>query len=160
MDAIARWYVRTALIWMVLGFALGGLLLLDAQLPGDWRRWFQPTHGHILFVGWFFSFAVGIAYWLLPRRRSPTQPLGYNERMAFIGWGGLHGGLALRVIGEPLQRADHDGSLVVALLIAASIAQFGAACIVAAHLWQRVMPRPTRAAAQAMAEPKRTGTDA
>ncbi len=145
MDPIARWYVRTALLWMVSGFVLGSLLLLDAQLPGSWRRWGQPTHGHMLFVGWFFSFAVGVAYWLLPRQRTPRHPGGYDPRLAFIGWGSLNAGLVLRVICEPLQRSGYDGPLVITGLALASVGHLVAAVIVATQLWRRIIPKPQRA---------------
>ena len=56
----------------MLGFVIGGLMLVDRAIPGDWRAWMSPSHGHMLFVGWFLQFALGIAYWLLPRKRQPT----------------------------------------------------------------------------------------
>jgi hypothetical protein len=53
MDPVSVRMVRAALGWLMLGVLLGALLLVDRQAPGSWRRWFSPTHGHILVVGWF-----------------------------------------------------------------------------------------------------------
>src|ERR687898_1455118 len=104
MDPVSVRLVRASLLWLVAGFTLGALMLSDALVPGDWRLWFAPTHGHILFVGWFLQFAVGVAYWLLPRRRSTERPLGYGERSALLAVGALNLGLVLRIVAEPAER--------------------------------------------------------
>jgi len=77
MDRLSSLAIRLSLVWLLLGVAVGGLMLTDRAAPGTWRLWAAPTHGHVLFVGWFLQFAIGVAYWLLPRRRSATRPLGY-----------------------------------------------------------------------------------
>ena len=82
MDRLTTVMVGAGLLWLLLGMVLGGAMLLARLVPADWVAWFAPTHGHILFVGWFLQFALGVAFWLLPRRRTPRHPLGYNERAA------------------------------------------------------------------------------
>lgn len=141
MDPVSVRMARTALLWLVVGVALGGLMLADALVPGAWRRWFSPTHGHILFVGWFLQFAVGIAYWLLPRRRAPERPLGYNERTAQAGYLLLNGGLLLRIVAEPLQRTGSDAALLDWVLLASAMLQLAAVALVALQLWRRIIPR-------------------
>lgn len=144
MDPISVRMVRAALIWLAIGFVFGGLMLADSSLPGDWRAWFAPTHGHVLFVGWFLQFAVGIAYWLLPRKRTDDSPLGYNERAAFLSFVILNTGLILRVIAEPGPRVGYLTSIVDEVLIASALAHIGAIGIVVVQLWRRVIPRPVR----------------
>jgi hypothetical protein len=100
--------LRLALGWLLLGFVIGAAMLVDRELPGQWRRWLSPGHGHMLFVGWFLQFAVGVAYWLLPRKRSPEQPIGYAERPAYLAVIALNTGLILRVGGEARERAGHS----------------------------------------------------
>src|SRR6478672_2288717 len=108
--------VRLALLWMLAGFLIGGAMLVDRDLPGQWRLWMAPTHGHMLFVGWFLQFALGIAYWLLPRKRSPERPQGYDLRVAQFAVVALNAGLLCRVLAEPLQRTGHDSAVDQALL--------------------------------------------
>jgi hypothetical protein len=60
--------LRAALTWLLVGVVIGAAMLTDRALPGQWRLWMAPSHAHMLFVGWFLQFAVGVAYWLLPRR--------------------------------------------------------------------------------------------
>ncbi|TVR71830.1 MAG: hypothetical protein EA415_10740 [Sphaerobacteraceae bacterium] len=136
--------VRAALIWLAIGFTFGGLMLADASVPGNWRAWFAPTHGHVLFVGWFLQFAVGVAYWLLPRKRTDIAPLGYNERTAFLSFIFLNIGLVIRVVAEPAPRIGYMSSGIDEMLIVSAIAHVGAIGIVVVQLWGRVTPRPVR----------------
>ena len=69
-------------------------MLVHRDLPGQWRLWFSPVHVHLLFVGWFFQFTNGVAYWLLPRRRTPARKTGYREDFAFLAIALLNLGLA------------------------------------------------------------------
>ncbi|MEZ4505146.1 MAG: hypothetical protein R2848_04575 [Thermomicrobiales bacterium] len=109
MDPLSSVMVRLSLLWLLGGFILGGLMLVDREIPGNWRLWVQPTHGHMLFVGWFLQFALGIAYWLLPRKRSPERPVGYNLRLAQVAVAALNIGLLCRVIAEPIERSGQAG---------------------------------------------------
>jgi hypothetical protein len=130
--------VRASLVWMLSGFIIGGLMMVDRVVPGNWRGWLQPTHGHMLFVGWFVQFAIGIAYWLLPRKRRPEMPVGYRENPAFIGCAFLNAGLLLRVIGEPMERTGNGGDLSMTILAVSAILQVGAIIIFISQLWPRI----------------------
>jgi len=130
--------VKASLVWMLSGFLFGGLMMVDRVIPGNWRLWMQPTHGHMLFVGWFVQFAIGIAYWLLPRKRRPDLPVGYDERPAFIAWAFLNAGLLLRVVGEPMERTGNAGTLSITILAISSVLQVLAVGIFIAQLWPRI----------------------
>lgn len=130
--------VKSSLVWMLAGFVIGGLMLVDRVVPGDWRAWLQPTHGHMLFVGWFVQFVIGIAYWLLPRKRRPELPVGYREMPAFAGWAMLNAGLALRVVGEPMERVGDAGTLSITILAFSAVLQVGAIIVFILQLWPRI----------------------
>lgn len=142
MDPVSVRFVRAALLWLVLGFTLGALILSDALMPGSWRVWFAPTHGHILFVGWFLQFAVGVGYWLLPRKRPAERPLGYREDVAQVAFALLNLGLLLRVVTEPAERIGDGGWLIDYTLALSSILQLAAIAIIARQLWSRITLRP------------------
>ncbi len=141
MDRLSIIMVRGSLLWLMLGIVLGGVMLVDRAVPGDWRVWFAPSHGHILFVGWFLQFALGIAYWLLPRKRSEALPLGYREGVAIAGAGALNAGLALRVMAEPLERSGHASDLTLTLLGASAALQIVAVALFISQLWPRIYGR-------------------
>jgi hypothetical protein len=138
LDRFTIIMVKTSLAWLLSGFVLGGLMMVDRVVPGSWRAWLLPTHGHMLFVGWFVQFAIGIAYWLLPRKRRPEMPVGYRENLAFIGWGMLNAGLLLRVVGEPMERVGDAGTVSISILSISAVLQVAAILMFIAQLWPRI----------------------
>lgn len=130
--------------WLLAGFAIGAAMLTDRALPGQWRLWMAPSHAHMLFVGWVLQFAIGVAYWLLPRRRSTERPLGYGERAAYHAVVALIFGLVLRIIAEPAERTGQQSDVTMVLLIASALLQVAAALIFVIQLWPRVGPRSMR----------------
>ena len=50
MDRLSVLMVKSSLCWLLAGFVIGGLMLIDRAIPGDWRLWMMPSHGHMLFV--------------------------------------------------------------------------------------------------------------
>lgn len=144
MDRVSIFFVRAGLLWLLSGFILGGLMLSDNVVPGDWRLWFAPSHGHMLFVGWFMQFAIGVGYWLLPRKRSPERPEGYHEPTAFVAFVLLNAGLLVRVATEPWTRTGHSGLAIDLLLGSSSILQVGAILIIVPQIWRRIIARKKR----------------
>ena len=136
--------VRAALCWLVAGVVVGGLMLLDDALPGALVAWLAPSHAHMLFVGWFLQFVIGVAYWLLPRKRTPAQPLGYDERLGMLATLALNAGLLLRVAAEPITRMGQGSTLTQVALGGVALLQVTAISIFAAQLWPRVGPRVPR----------------
>ena len=108
MDPLSSVMLRAALVWLLAGLATGAAMLTDRALRGSggcgWRRVTRICS----FVGWFLQFAVGVAYWLMPRRRSAERPLGYGERTAALAVVALNLGLVLRIVAEPVERTGGE----------------------------------------------------
>ena len=136
--------LRASLLWLLAGVGIGAALLVDRALPGQWRAWLAPSHAHMLFVGWFLQFALGVAYWLLPRRRSPARPLGYYERAAALAAAALNLGLLLRVAAEPLERAGVVTDATLMPLGLSALLHVGAVLVFVAQLWPRLGARAVR----------------
>jgi hypothetical protein len=130
MNPLARWFIKTALAYLIAGVFLNSLLLLDTWLGlspviYSWRQAFL----HILLVGWCSQFIIGLAYWKLW-----TKAPG---RMAWLVYGGLNGGLILRVVAEPLYA--FRGSTLLGMLVAlAGVLQLVAVLVFVATNWSRV----------------------
>jgi hypothetical protein len=144
MDRLSSAMIRLSMVWLLAGVFIGGVMLIDGPLPGEWRMWMAPSHAHMLFVGWFLQFAIGVAYWLLPRRRSSERPLGYNERIAALAVAALNLGLLSRVIAEPATRAGLASDGTSALLGASALLQVAAVLVFVVQLWPRAAARPVR----------------
>lgn len=142
MDRLTRLMGRLSLVYLGLGFILGAVLLAGEGVSANWGAAWGNVHAHVLFVGWFVQFAVGIAYWLLPRRKTAAQPLGYNERLALLACGLINAGLLLRVVLEPCFYLQIiQGPFVTLGLALSGILQAGAGLIWASQLWGRFFRR-------------------
>lgn len=133
MPRLSQLMIRSALIWLGLGYTLGGLMLLNKGLPLlPWLWTLRFAHVHVLLFGWSVQIACGVAFWILPRLDS--QGSRGNERLVWLCYGALNGAVALALLrgllpAAPLQRALPP--LIAALYIAAALA-------FAAHAWKRV----------------------
>lgn len=79
MPRLSVWSVRLALIYLLLGFTLGTLLLINKGLPfASWVWKLLPIHIAFLIFGFIIQLAMGVAFWILPRfpggRRGPAMP--------------------------------------------------------------------------------------
>lgn len=153
MPRLSQLMIRTALVWLVVGASVGGLLLLNKGLPLlPWLWTLRFTHVHLLLVGWMVQFACGVAFWILPRLNA-SGARG-DERLAWLYYGALNGGVALAALHDPVVVAV-DGApslgatLVQMLPVLAGLLYVLAASAFIAHAWPRViafrtLPRPAQ----------------
>ena len=115
MHPLTRLICRTAVVYLAAGAVVGGLLLTAKALaicPGLWRL--RPVHSEWLAVGWMAQLAMGVAYWIFPRRGSPPREGWMRAAYAL-----LNAGLVLMTAGT---LAEWN-----ALVIAGRVAEVGAA---------------------------------
>ncbi|MEO8355549.1 MAG: hypothetical protein ABI621_06525 [Chloroflexota bacterium] len=68
MPRLSVYFVRASLIYLLIGFTLGGLLLANKGIMVSRVIWaLLPIHIELAFVGWMIQLAMGIAFWILPR---------------------------------------------------------------------------------------------
>ncbi len=125
MPKLSRWFVKSALICLVLGSLAGGL-----SLGGPGLAALAPLAWHLLAVGWATQLIFGVAFWMFPLvkparaarpaarpadgGRSPVRATrattdsrpgaGQGRGDERLGWSAfwlLNAGLALRAAGEP-----------------------------------------------------------
>ncbi len=136
MPVQARFFIRTALVYGLLAFLLGGLLLINQGLTLYPRLGaLLPVFYHLLMVGWAFQLICGVALWMFPPL-SREQPRG-NERLGWVVYGTLNVGLLLRAIWEPwLAWGGAGWPLVVSALL-----QIVAMWVFVWLIWPRVKGR-------------------
>jgi hypothetical protein len=136
MPKLARWYVKSALVYLILGALIAALALSGAaiSLPQGLLA-LRPLAWHMLTLGWGTQLIFGVAFWMFPHL-SKEQPRG-DERWAWAAFWALNAGLALRALGEPTA-ALWSGLLPPAVLQAAAVLQVAAVYIFAATVWSRV----------------------
>ena len=131
MPALTRWAVRAALLYLVLGFTFGGLLLANKGVPFDPGLWrLRAAHIEFLFFGWTAQLALAVAHWIVPRFRGGDFGRLRLAQAAFVL---LNAGVLLVGLG-PLLGAPapvHGAGRVLAA---------GAALSFAVYIWPRVRP--------------------
>jgi hypothetical protein len=141
MYSQARFYVRTALIYLVLAFTVAALVLINQSFSIDARIGaLQPVFYHLLMVGWATQLIGGVALWMLPPY-SRAKPRG-DERLGWIAYVALNAGLVLRVIAEPLNAWQPSAALGIVLALSA-VLQVIAVWVLVIALWPRVRRRIT-----------------
>lgn len=148
MPRLSQLMIRTALVWLVMGYTLGGLLLWNKGMPLlPWLWTLRLSHVHMLLVGWTVQLACGVAFWILPRLdASGTRG---NERLVWGCYWALNTGVVLAALYDPLApRVAASG--LRALPVLAGVLYLGAIAAFTLHAWPRIvsfrsLPRPDRA---------------
>jgi heme/copper-type cytochrome/quinol oxidase subunit 1 len=134
MPRLSVWMLRTALLALLAGTALGALLLATEPRYDSVRGALRETHLTLLLFGWLVQFVLGVAYWMLPRyTRAP------DRGPPWAGWaayGAFIGGLGLASFGALL---TVDGLAPAGRLLLA-----GATFAFILLLWGRAKPFGTR----------------
>jgi hypothetical protein len=86
------WLIRSALLSLVFGAALGGLIL---AAPDAWGVHWWRVHAELMLIGWCLQLAIGVAYWILPKHAA--GPARGSERLAATMHPLLNTGLALSI---------------------------------------------------------------
>lgn len=139
MPTLARWHIKTGLIFFAVGLVLG--VVLAAQPVFNFSplvTLFYPVFLHLLIVGWITQLIIGVAYWMFPKL-SKAQPRGSQ----FTGWCVyvlLNIGLILRAIGEPMITLQ-PGDAANRMLAISAVLQVMAGWLFIVNTWSRVKER-------------------
>lgn len=139
MPKLARWFIKTALVYFILALIAG--LLVQARSEFDLPAWIgrlHPVYIHLLTVGWLTQLIIGVALWLFPIY-SREQPRG-DERIGWATYILLNAGLILRAVIEPRSpTAEPD---LGGLLVLSALLQALAGWLFVINTWARVKERP------------------
>lgn len=145
MPRLSQIMIRTALLWLGIGFMLGGLTLANKGVPfWPWLWTLRLPHVHMLLVGWMVQLAYGVAFWILPRFDASG-----NRGKVWLVWvcyGALNGGVLLASLRDPL-RAWFSADALAPLPVGAGVLYILATAAFVAHAWRRVVsfrPVPRR----------------
>lgn len=118
MPRLSVLMIRVALLYLGIGFLFGGLLLANKGIPFEGMIWrLLPIHVEILFFGWMLQFAMGVAFWIVPRfAQAPRYGRVALANAAFVL---LNVGVPLSAAGMwasslPMQLGGHITLLVAA----------------------------------------------
>jgi hypothetical protein len=129
MPRLSVWFVRASLVYFLLGFTFGAMILAQKGIsyyPPVWNLF--PIHMEFLLIGWFAQLAMGVAFWILPRF-SRGQPRG-NVSLIWISFVLINLGILFSALHLWLPGAALIGRA----------AEAGAGILFAIGLWRRVKP--------------------
>jgi cbb3-type cytochrome oxidase subunit 1 len=129
---LSVWTVRTAMLYLAIGFLLGALMLFQKGVPveGAWLR-LLPLHIEFVLMGWTLQLAMGVAFWILPR--FSREPRYGQQRLGWIAYALLNLGVLSAGLGQWLQTQPLIPTLGRGLEILAVIS-------FALHAWPRIKP--------------------
>ena len=130
MPRLSIWLVRAALVALLIGAALGAVLLAAPGFGAAGVLRWRPLHAELLTVGWLLQLAFGVAWWILPRFRS--GPERGREELVWAAFGLVNLGAIVAGTGGALGRSDWALAGRCAELLAAGAFILGA--------WPRVKP--------------------
>ena len=132
MPRLSVWLVRSALMYLALGFTFGALMLFEKGVPvyPPLLR-LLPAHIEFVLFGWTMQLAMGVAFWILPRFEGGASR--GDERPAWLAFGLLNTGVWLAGMGAVLDLAPP-------LLLLGRIAEAAAAAAFVVHAWPRIKP--------------------
>jgi hypothetical protein len=129
---LSVWFVRTALIYLGVGFTLGALILFQKGVPYLGAVWqLLPMHYEFLLIGWTLQLAMGVAFWILPRYLHGAAR--GDERLVWLAYVLLNAGVLSAGLGSWL-------GLPADVLLAGRAAEVLAALLFALQAWPRVKP--------------------
>lgn len=130
MPRLSCWFTRAALIYLVIGFTLGGLLLWNKGIPFYPQIWrYLPIHIEFQLFGWMIQLIMGVAYWILPRFQTQRR----REQWAWLAFFLLNGGCWLVVF------ASWNATQPLLIFIG-RLAEIGAVAAFVIHAWPRIKP--------------------
>ncbi len=139
MPLLARWTIKTALIYFAIALLVGVLLVMQPVLGlVSWIAALRPVFLHLLIVGWITQLIMGVAYWMFPKY-TKEKPRG-NTYMGWLVFILLNLGLVIRAICEPLFALQPNSGVGVGLA-AAAVLQVAAGWLFIANTWARVKER-------------------
>lgn len=96
MPSPSRWMIRGSFIYLLAGFLLGAILLINKAYPFYPQVWILlAIHIEMLIFGWIIQLTLGTAYWILPKSR--TQQTRKIKKLALVMAALLNGGILLNI---------------------------------------------------------------
>ncbi|MBI2818668.1 MAG: hypothetical protein HYX73_01700 [Acidobacteria bacterium] len=134
MLLIHRLFIKTALVYLVLGAMAGAWMLLrQAGAPLPEIANLATVHIHLLGLGFFMMMVCGVALWMFPRKSGETREEAARDLLAWTTYYLITIGLAVRCLALLLPAVL--GNVVLggsAVVQAAGVASFAIA------IWPRV----------------------
>lgn len=138
MHSLVRRYLKTAILFLGIGLALGGWMIAQRELSQVYPSpYLVSAHTHAILVGFVMMMILGVALWLFPRPEKGDER--YDPRVAGVAYWLVATGTAVRIAGE-LVRIGTDSLLLRWAIVAAGLIQIAGIVLFFHTMWSRIRP--------------------
>lgn len=138
MYTLVRRYVKTAIVFLALGLALGFRMLVARELGGRWPHpYMVSAHVHAVLVGFVMFLILGVALWLFPR--APKDDTRYRPERIEAAYWILTFATGGRLVGE-VARVWADGAVVRWWVVLCGAGQAIGIGLYFWAMWPRIRP--------------------
>jgi heme/copper-type cytochrome/quinol oxidase subunit 1 len=136
MHSLVRRYIKTAILFLAAGLAVGGWMVVRRELLARYPTPYEVSaHTHAILVGFVMLMILGVALWLFPRPEKDDPR--YSPRLAEVAYWLLTIGTAGRVLGE-LLRPSVAALWLRWLVVLCSFAQIAGLLVFFHTMWSRI----------------------
>lgn len=144
MHSLVRRYIKTAIVFLFVGLAIGGWMIADRDLNHHLASPYTTSaHTHALLVGFVMMMILGVALWLFPRPDKQDQR--YKPGLVAAAYWLLTVGTGVRVLGELAEGIGSSALLALsapvwlrASVVAAGFAQIIGLMLFFLTMWSRI----------------------
>ncbi|HMS01878.1 MAG TPA: hypothetical protein PKE51_02840 [Gemmatimonadaceae bacterium] len=138
MFTLVRRFIKTGILFLLLGLALGATLLVRRELLGVWpHQHLVAAHTHALFVGFVMFLICGVALWLFPR--APRDDTRYRPQRIALAYWILTVATATRFVTEAGRAFSAHDALRYAV-VAGGLGQVIGLALYFHTMWPRIRP--------------------
>jgi heme/copper-type cytochrome/quinol oxidase subunit 1 len=143
MHSLVRRYLKTAILFLAAGLAIGTWMMVERELLGRFPNPYETSaHVHAILVGFVMMMILGVALWLFPR--PAKEDTRYTPRAASAAYWLVTVGTAVRIAGELARPSTNALALRVATLVAGIFQVLGIAMFFYT-MWGRIRPVGSKA---------------
>ncbi len=137
MFTLARYYVKSAILFLVLGIVLGGYMSYEINIQNTAVPQSMITaHTHLILIGFVMMLIMGIALWLFPR---PREKVFYSPLLSEITFYIMFVSVLMRSLGEVV-----SGFIMLNwaawMIVITSYGEILGIILFFINIWQRIKP--------------------
>lgn len=138
MYTLVRRFIKTGIVFLFVGLALGGWMLVRRELLGQWPDpYLVSAHTHAVLVGFVMFLILGVALWLFPRAAKDDER--YRPARAEAAYWILLIATAGRFLAEAA-RAWSDAGWLAWVVVAGGLGQIAGLALYFWTMWTRIRP--------------------
>ncbi|MDX1642494.1 MAG: hypothetical protein R3220_12395 [Balneolaceae bacterium] len=139
MPPITRWFIKSGMIYFILGITLAFVAELPFVNTGGFLL---PVYWHMLVLGWITQLIMGVSIWMFPRKKHQRKNI--QTVPAILAFWFLNAGLLMRLLTEPFIPIFKSDGWVKAVVILSSFLLFLSVIFYIVEIWPRIFSKKKR----------------